>query len=60
MRHIGHMMLHVSGLSFVGLGVSQPTAEWGVMINDSKEFIWTQPQLLLRPGLMIFFSVRRV
>ncbi len=54
---IGHMMLHVSGLSFLGLGVSPPTPEWGVMINDSKEFIWTQPQLLLWPGLMIFFSV---
>lgn len=54
---IGHMMMHVSGLSFLGLGVTPPTAEWGVMINDAKEFIWTQPQLLLLPGLMIFFSV---
>ena len=54
---IGHMMLHVSGLSFLGLGVTPPTAEWGVMINDAKEFIWTHPQLLLLPGLMIFFSV---
>ncbi|ATP50837.1 nickel ABC transporter permease subunit NikC [Pseudomonas putida] len=54
---IGHMMLHVSGLSFLGLGVTPPSAEWGVMINDAKEFIWTQPQLLLLPGLMIFFSV---
>lgn len=54
---IGHMMLHVSGLSFLGLGVSPPTPEWGVMINDAKEFIWTQPQLLLWPGLMIFISV---
>ena len=54
---IGHMMLHVSGLSFLGLGVSPPTPEWGVMINDSKEFIWTHPQLLLWPGLMIFISV---
>ena len=54
---IGHMMLHVSGLSFLGLGVSPPTPEWGVMINDSKEFIWTHPQLLLWPGLMIFLAV---
>lgn len=54
---IGHMMLHVSGLSFLGLGVTPPTAEWGVMINDAKEFIWTHPHLLLLPGLMIFFSV---
>lgn len=51
---IGHMMLHVSGLSFLGLGVTPPAAEWGVMINDAKEFIWTHPHLLLWPGLMIF------
>ena len=54
---IGHMMLHVSGLSVLGLGVTPPSAEWGVMINDAKEFIWTHPQLLLLPGLMIFFAV---
>jgi nickel transport system permease protein len=54
---IGHMMLHVSGLSFLGLGVSPPTPEWGVMINDAKEFLWTHPHLLLWPGLMIFLTV---
>ncbi len=38
---IGHVMLHVSGLSFLGLGVESPTPEWGVMINDARQFIWT-------------------
>lgn len=54
---IGHMMLHVAGLSFLGLGVTPPMAEWGVMINDAREFIWSQPMLLLWPGLMIFITV---
>lgn len=54
---IGHMMLHVAGLSFLGLGVAPPTAEWGVMISDAREFIWTQPMLMLWPGLMIFVTV---
>jgi nickel transport system permease protein len=54
---IGHMMLHVSGLSFLGLGVRPPTAEWGVMISDAQQFVWTQPQLILYPGLMIFLAV---
>jgi len=54
---IGHMMLHVSGLSFLGLGVQPPTAEWGVMINDARQYIWTQPQLLFYPGLAIFVTV---
>lgn len=54
---IGHMMLHVSGLSFLGLGVTPPTAEWGVMINDAREFIWSSPGLIFYPGMMIFLTV---
>lgn len=54
---IGHMMLHVSGLSFLGLGVQAPTPEWGVMINDARTYIWTRPELLMYPGAMIFLSV---
>ena len=54
---IGHMMLHVAGLSFLGLGVQPPMSEWGSMINDARQYLWTQPQLLLYPGLAIFVSV---
>ncbi len=54
---IGHMMLHVSGLSFLGLGVTPPTAEWGVMINDARQFIWSSPGLIFYPGMMIFITV---
>jgi nickel transport system permease protein len=54
---MGHMMLHVSGLSFLGLGVSPPTAEWGVMIGDARQFIRAAPMLIVYPGLMIFISV---
>lgn len=54
---IGHMMLHVSGLSFLGLGIQAPTPEWGVMISDARQYIWSQPELILYPGLMIFIGV---
>ncbi len=54
---IGHMMLHVSGLSFLGLGVQPPTPEWGVMINDARQYIWSRPELVIYPGAMIFLSV---
>jgi nickel transport system permease protein len=54
---MGHMILHVSGLSFLGLGVQPPTPEWGVMINDARQFMWTNPQLMMYPGLMIFLTV---
>ncbi|WP_375679686.1 nickel ABC transporter permease subunit NikC [Rhizobium sp. T1470] len=54
---IGHMMLHVSGLSFLGLGVTPPTSEWGVMISDARQFVWTSPMLIFWPGLTLFISV---
>lgn len=54
---IGHMMLHIAGLSFLGLGVQAPTAEWGVMIADARSFIWTSPLLIFWPGLALFLSV---
>ncbi|MBK1666291.1 nickel ABC transporter permease subunit NikC [Rhodospirillum rubrum] len=54
---IGHMMLHVAGLSFLGLGVAPPMAEWGVMINDARQFVWTQPMLMVWPGVALFVSV---
>ena len=54
---LGHMMLHVSGLSFLGLGVQAPTPEWGCMINDARQQIWTHPELAVIPGGMIFLTV---
>jgi nickel transport system permease protein len=51
------MMLHVSGLSFLGLGVQTPTAEWGVMINDASQFIWTNPMLIVWPGVALLITV---
>lgn len=54
---IGHMMMHVSGLSFLGLGVTPPTPEWGVMIADARQYVFTHPELVLYPGLAIFSTV---
>lgn len=54
---LGHMMMHVAGLSFLGLGIQAPTPEWGVMISDAREFIWTSPGLVILPGMMIFLTV---
>ncbi len=54
---IGHILLHIAGLSFLGLGVQAPQAEWGVMLSDSKDFLWSNPELLLYPGFALFFCV---
>lgn len=47
------LLLALAALSFLGLGVAPPTAEWGSMLNDGKDFLYTAPQLMLYPGLAI-------
>lgn len=54
---IGHILLHVSAFSFLGLGVAAPTAEWGVMISDARQYVRTEPLLMLWPGLALFVTV---
>ncbi len=54
---LGHIMLHVSGLSFLGLGIQPPTSEWGAMINDARQFVRGYPGLIVYPGLMIFLLI---
>lgn len=50
---IGRMVLTIAALSFLGLGLQPPTADWGVMISDSRAFFRSAPHLMLAPGLMI-------
>ncbi|WP_299325802.1 ABC transporter permease subunit [uncultured Helicobacter sp.] len=54
---IGHIMLHIAGLSFIGLGVQPPLAEWGVMLGDMREYLYSAPELLLYPGVALFVCV---
>jgi len=42
-------------LSFLGLGAQSPQTSWGVMLSDAKDYYETAPQLILYPGLAIFF-----
>lgn len=49
-------MILASGLSFLGLGVKPPEAEWGLMLNTLRTAIYTQPLVAALPGLMIFVT----
>jgi ABC-type dipeptide/oligopeptide/nickel transport system permease subunit len=44
-------------LSFLGLGVQPPTAEWGKMVSDGRAHLLEAPHVSLFPGLAIFFTV---
>ena len=45
-----------AGLSFLGLGVTPPRAEWGLMLNSLRQAIYVQPAVAALPGLMIFVT----
>lgn len=54
---LGHVLLALTALSFLGLGVQQPTAEWGAMLTDARTYLGTSPHLMLAPGACIFLLV---
>ena len=45
-----------AGLSFLGLGVTPPHPEWGLMLNSLRQAIYVQPLVAALPGLMIFIT----
>jgi peptide/nickel transport system permease protein len=45
-----------SGLSFLGLGVEPPQAEWGLMLNTLRQSIYVSPWVAALPGVMIFMT----
>ena len=49
-------MILASGLSFLGLGVRPPEAEWGLMLNTLRAAIFNNPVVAALPGAMIFIT----
>jgi peptide/nickel transport system permease protein len=45
-----------AGLSFLGLGVTPPSAEWGLMLNNLRPALWATPLVAALPGVMIFIT----
>lgn len=54
---LGSLIAAIAGLSFLGLGVQPPTAEWGAMLADSRLYFTVAPWLLLGPLVPIFCAV---
>lgn len=50
---MGRILLAVAGPSFLGLGVRPPTAEWGAMLAEAKDYLDRAPLLLIYPGTAI-------
>lgn len=50
---IGTSLLSASALSYLGLGVAPPVADWGVMVSDARTYFRSYPLMILAPGLAI-------
>ena len=54
---IGGCILMISSLSFIGLGVQPPTAEWGSMVAEGREVIRSFWPMSTFPGLAIMLTL---
>ena len=53
---VGRMILTAAGLSFIGMGVTPPTPEWGSMLSEGREFMRYSPYITLFPGIAIILT----
>ena len=54
---IATAILDAAALSFLGLGAQPPMAEWGSMLGQERNQVFTAPHLVFFPGLMIMLTV---
>ena len=55
---VGNVILGAS-LGFLGVGIRPPTPEWGTMISDGKNYIFSQWWLAILPGIALIVRRRR-
>ncbi len=54
---IATTILDAAGLSFLGLGAQPPAPEWGAMLSDERNSIFSAPHLVFLPGIAILLTV---
>lgn len=54
---VGYAVLTLAALSFIGLGAQPPTAEWGAMVSQGRDYMLQQWWLVAFPGAAIFVFV---
>lgn len=51
------MIMWEAGLSFLGLGLQPPLSSWGVMLQESYQYIQTAPLMIVWPALAIMLTM---
>lgn len=54
---IGSSILHVAGLSYIGLGVLPPTPEWGAILTAAKVYMRDAWHISVFPGVFLIITV---
>ncbi len=54
---VGMKIMNSAGLSFLGLGIQEPTAEWGAMIAAGRSAMRYAPHVVLIPGIFVAIVV---
>ncbi len=54
---IATAILDTAALSFIGLGAQPPTPEWGAMLAEERNQVFSAPHLVFFPGLAIMITV---
>lgn len=54
---MGFALLLAASLSYLGLGVSPPTPDWGLMINDARQYMLQAPWLVIFPSLAVALAI---
>ena len=54
---ISGCIMVISTLSYIGLGITPPTPEWGSLLAAGKNSLMTHPHMVMFPGLMIMITV---
>jgi peptide/nickel transport system permease protein len=55
--NLGALIVETAGLSFIGLGAQPPTADWGTMLADGRQFMMVAPHVAAIPGLAVLALV---
>src|SRR5438105_1971717 len=53
---VAQYILAEAGLSFLGIGIKQPTPSWGSLLSTGPDYYLTQPWLMVWPGLAILLT----
>jgi len=51
------IIIIASSLSFLGVGIQPPTAEWGIMLSQGRNYVQIAPHLSIFPGIAIILVV---